>query len=90
MHITQTGAMIFCSFVSAFSALLVCMLQNRYAEKRRKEEIANNHQLLEYKLSELTHKVEVHNNLIDRMYRVEEVQARQDEQIKTLFANANK
>lgn len=38
--------------------------------------------LVEYRLEQLEHKVEVHNNLIDRMYAVEEKQAVIDEKLK--------
>ena len=53
------------SLVSAGVTLIVCLINNRAeAEKSRA--------LIEYKISELTKKVEKHNNLIERTYKLEE------------------
>jgi hypothetical protein len=38
--------------------------------------------LIEYKLEELTKKVDKHNNVIERTYKLEETAHVQDEQIK--------
>lgn len=38
--------------------------------------------LIEYKLDELTKKVEKHNNVIERTYKLEELTALQEEKIK--------
>lgn len=38
--------------------------------------------LIAYRLEELEHKVEAHNNLVERMYRLEERTELQDEKIK--------
>lgn len=42
--------------------------------------------LVEYRLKQLEAKVQAHNNLIERMYAVEEKQAITDEKIKILEA----
>ena len=39
--------------------------------------------IMEYRLEQLEKKVEVHNNLIDRTYRLEESTAIQEEKIKS-------
>lgn len=53
------------SLISAAVTLLVCIVNNRaQAEKARV--------LIEYKLDELTKRVEKHNNLIERTYKLEE------------------
>ena len=52
------------SLISAAVTLIVCVYNNRVqAEKSRA--------LIEYKIEELTRKVEKHNNLIERTYALE-------------------
>lgn len=57
--------------VSAGVTLLICIVQ------QNKTKI-----LLEYKLNELTKKVDKHNNLIERMYKVEKESEVTKEKIK--------
>ena len=63
------------SLISASVAIVVCVI-TQYAQS--KKTIA----LIEYKIEELTKKVEKHNNLIERTYRLEEQSHVHDEQIK--------
>ncbi len=44
--------------------------------------LLSSRKLLEYKIEELTKKVEKHNNVIERTYKLEEHEALQDEKIK--------
>lgn len=44
--------------------------------------LLSSRKLLEYKIEELTKKVEKHNNIIERTYKLEEHEALQDEKIK--------
>ena len=63
------------AFLSAFVTLAVSLITNHAsAEKQRA--------LIEYQLSELTKRVEKHNNVIERTYKLEELTAIQTEQIK--------
>lgn len=55
--------------------LLVCIINNRAQHNKT---IA----LFDYKLSELTKKVEKHNNLIERMYELEKKVELHEEKIK--------
>lgn len=59
------------SVLSAAVTLLVCLINNHYqrieVEKKHSETIM----LIEYKLDELTKKVEKHNQLIERTYELE-------------------
>lgn len=48
------------SLISAGVALLICVIQNNKTKA-----------LIEYRLDELTKKVDKHNNLIERMYACE-------------------
>lgn len=66
---------IIASLVSASVTLFVCILNNRTQNDKTRA-------LMEYKLGELEKKVNKHNNLIERTYRLEEKTAIQEEQIK--------
>ena len=57
--------------------LIVCLINNSY---QRKQIIS----LLEYKIEELTKKVEKHNNVIERTFLLEQKEAVQEEQIKVI------
>lgn len=57
--------------VSAGVTLLICIVQQNKTKT-----------LLEYKLNELTKKVDKHNNLVERMYKVEKENEVSKEKIK--------
>ena len=63
------------SMISASVTLIVCLV-TQWAQNRKT--VA----LIEYKLEELTKKVEKHNNVIERTYKLEEATHIQEEQIK--------
>ena len=56
--------------------------QSELADERMKGEIAVIHQ----EISELRKNVEKHNQVVERVYKLEEQSARHDEKIKTLFS----
>ena len=60
------------AIITGAVAILVCMINNvvqsRAMEKQHDTTIA----LIEYKLDQLTHKVELHNNAVERLYIVEQ------------------
>ena len=60
--------------------LLLCynFFQNRRTEQQNDKTIA----LIDYKLTELTKRVDKHNNTIERTYRLEEQMALQEEKMK--------
>lgn len=66
---------ILASLISASVTLFVCVVNNRAQNDKTRA-------LMEYKLEELTQKVNKHNNLIERTYRLEEKTAVQEEQLK--------
>lgn len=66
---------IFASFVSAAVTLTVCIINNKSQNDKTRA-------LMEYKLDELTERVNKHNNLIERTYRLEEDVALHEEKIK--------
>ena len=61
--------------ISAGAAIIVCVITQ--TTQARKTEA-----LLSYKLDELTKRVDKHNNVIERTYKLEEQTAVQEEQIK--------
>ena len=63
------------SLISASVAIIVCVI-TQYTQN--KKTIA----LIEYKIEELTKKVDKHNNLIERTYQLEQDARLHDEQIK--------
>lgn len=56
---------IFSSCISAAVSLLICMINSKTQNNKTRA-------LMEYKLEELTKRVDAHNNLIERTYRLEE------------------
>lgn len=61
--------------ISAGVTLIICLISNNsQAEKTRA--------LMEYKLEELTKRVDKHNNVIERTYSLEQELSVQQEQIK--------
>lgn len=70
------------AIISAAVTLAVCLIngffQQRATEKKHEETIS----LIDYKLSELTKRVDKHNNVIERTYKLEELTALQEEKIK--------
>ena len=68
-------ATIISGIISAGAAIIVCVITQ--TTQARKTEA-----LLSYKLDELTKRVDKHNNVIERTYKLEEQTAVQEEQIK--------
>lgn len=63
------------SLIAAAVTLTVCVLNN-------KAEVNKTRALIEYRLMKLEEKVDKHNNLIERTYRLEEQAAVVEEKIK--------
>ena len=61
--------------ISAGVTLLVCMINNHGQQEKTRA-------LLEYKLEELTKRVDKHNNVIERTYRLEKTMELHEEKIK--------
>ena len=70
------------AIISAASAVVVCLItQNRQAIKLEAK-LEKQTALLDQRLQTLSERVEKHNNVIDRTYKLEELTAVQEEQIK--------
>lgn len=63
--------------ISAGVTLLVCMVNNRGQQEKTRA-------LMEYKLDELTKRVDKHNNIVERTYHLEEQVALYEEKFKVV------
>lgn len=61
--------------ISAAVTLIVCMVNNHGQQEKTRA-------LMEYKMDELTKRVDKHNNVIERTYKLEQEFEVQQEQIK--------
>lgn len=65
------------SLISAAATLIVCIISNHAQNEKTRA-------LLEYKLDELTKRVDKHNNVIERTYELEKRTDLQEEKIKVV------
>lgn len=70
------------AIITGAVAIVVCMINNYFQQRRSEEQNDKTIALIDYKLTELTKRVDKHNNVIERTYRLEEASAVQEEQIK--------
>lgn len=71
------------SFVSAAVTLIVCMINNRsqYIMSQKKHE--RTIELIDYRLTELTARVDKHNTLVERTYNLEKRMDIEAEKLKS-------
>lgn len=83
------------ALIAAGATLLVCLINNHYQHKQfeaqvqqQREESEKKHDetitLINYKLEQLTKKVELHNNAVERLYIVEKKQEVDEEKIRVV------
>lgn len=70
------------ALITGIVAIVVCMVNNHYQNKRTAASNQETIILIDYKLSELTKRVDKHNSVIERTYNLEEKYAIQDEKLK--------
>lgn len=70
------------ALITGAVAIVVCMINNYYQQKRTEEANDKTVALIDYKLSELTKRVDKHNNVVERTFRLEEAVTLQDEKMK--------
>ena len=70
------------SLISALAALAVCLINNHFARVELDKKHEATISLVTYRLEQLEKKVDKHNNLIERTYKLEESQAVMDQQLK--------
>jgi len=63
-------------------AIVVCLISNHYQNKRTAAANQETITLIDYKLSELTKRVDKHNNVVERTYKLEEAVCLQDEKLR--------
>ena len=63
------------AIITGVVTLTVCMINNHYQN-------ASTRNLLDYRLTKLEEKVDKHNNVVERTYKLEELTALQEEKIK--------
>lgn len=61
--------------ITGLVTLAVCMVNNHYQNNSTRN-------LIEYRLKKLEEKVDKHNNVVERTYKLEELTALQEEKIK--------
>lgn len=71
------GETIFAAIVTGVVTLAVCLVNNYFQQSKTRV-------LLEYKLNELTERVNKHNDLVERTYRLEEQVSLTNEKVKEL------
>lgn len=59
------------SIITGVVAIAVCMINNAYQRRASEKQHNITIALIEYKLDQLTHKVEKQNDVIERVYEVE-------------------
>lgn len=70
------------SIITGAVAIIVCMINNHCQQRRTEEQNNKTIALIDYKLNELTKRVEKHNNTVERTYHLEEQMALQEEKMK--------
>lgn len=68
--------------ITGVIAIVVCMINNSSQSQRTEKQHNTTITLIDYKLDQLTHKVELHNNAVERLYKAEKAIEVQKEQIK--------
>lgn len=68
--------------ISSGATLIVCLVNNFFQQRKTREENSKTIALIDYKLTELTDRVNKHNNVVERTYKLEEMTALQEEKIK--------
>lgn len=70
------------ALIAAAATLLVCLINNHYQQKQADKKHDETIGLIDYKLEQLTKKVELHNNAVERLYEVEKRLGIDEEKIK--------
>lgn len=70
------------AIISAGAAIVVCLISQNRQAMRLEAQLDKQTALLEQRLGTLSDRVEKHNNVIERTYKLEELTALQEEKIK--------
>ena len=72
------------AIITGFVAIAVCLVNNYFQMKQTAKAHVDTITLINYKIQQLTEKVEEHNQLIERVYKCEQDTALQDAELKRL------
>ena len=70
------------AIITGIVAIVVCMLNNIYQSRAVKNQHEKTIALIDYKLEELTKRVDKHNNVVERVYELEQKLEVQEERIR--------
>ena len=70
------------AIITGAVAIIVCMINNFFQNRRTEQQNDKTIALIDYKLTELTKRVDKHINTIERTYRLEEQMTLQEEKMK--------
>ena len=70
------------AIITGVVAIIVCVINNAIIHRANKQQHNTTITLIEYKLDQLTRKVELHNNAVERLYNVERQQDVHEERIR--------
>ena len=70
------------AIITGVVAIVVCVISNIFQKRASDRQHNTTIALIEYKLDQLTHKVDLHNNAVERLYKVETALGLQEERMK--------
>lgn len=70
------------AIITGIVAIVVCMLNNIYQSRAVKNQHEKTIALIDYKLEELTKRVDKHNNVVERVYELGQKLEVQEERIR--------
>lgn len=70
------------AIITGVVAILVCMINNYYQQKRNDAQHAETVSLIVYRLDQLEKKQDLHNNAVERLYEVERKLGIDEEKIR--------
>lgn len=70
------------ALITGVVAIVVCMINNVTQRKAAQRQHNTTIEMIEYKLDQLTHKVDLHNNAVERLFVVERKLDVDEEKIK--------
>ena len=73
---------IIAAIISAFSAIIVCVINSNSQNKKILTEMDKHNELQAYQIKELTNQVEKHNRVIERVYNLETKEAVMEKELK--------
>lgn len=76
--------------ISAFAAIVVCVISSNAQNKKILSELDKHNEVQNVKLEELAKTVDKHNKVIERVYKLEQADAREKEQIKHMEEDIHK